>query len=403
MPNQSPAVVVVKGNGGGGGNTQLLLGLVIIGAMGVGAYYLLLKPSEEKKQKNEFRSLSATYDKTGTKIPKALGATFAVNLAFEHRGPGGEFDIGIGIAPVGVLGLSKPVTHWFLATATIPDDADWEVYPEVEITGIIPSDMAPGLKDVLLWIQAAGGKRDPNGRGFLEADWDQDVYEVLKAGTEFRNLEAIYESATAAIGDIFNCLLSFEYQGSGGAFDFGIGFAPAGFLGLTRQVTHWFTSSDPLSVLPPASSWKRIQLAIFGTIPKDMALGLKDILTWIQVDGGKRNADGSGFVLADWDQDVYDIKTAVTTVPVTFYFSLENVPAPWTAWVARWQPTGGQAEEQWHLFTERATFTTTTLTGELGYWLYNADTGQFSSLVGWALPVRSGDVLVYNVGVGAFA
>ena len=128
-------------------------------------------------------------------IPKAVGNTFAGNLTFQYQGPGGSFDVGMGFSPAASLfglpiGTHKPVTHFFLTTTTLPIASTW-TSKTLTVGGIIPTDMAPGLKDILKWIQTAGGPRDPGGNGYKLSNWDDDVYEITSV-QQFQSLTAIY-------------------------------------------------------------------------------------------------------------------------------------------------------------------------------------------------------------------
>ena len=140
---------------------------------------------------NQFRNIEAQgVAQLGT-ISKYPGGQFAANLLFEYQGPGGTVDVGLGFAPAAAIGFQN-VTDWFSVTVTLPAAATWITGPIVGVTSTIPYTMALGLKDILKWVQTAGGPRDPGGNGFLIADWDEDVYNVIAPVTEFRNLTAAY-------------------------------------------------------------------------------------------------------------------------------------------------------------------------------------------------------------------
>ena len=143
------------------------------------------------KNVTEFRNLGmAGISGIGSpSIPKAVGNTFAGNLTFQYQGPGGSFDVGMGFAPAALVGFQN-VTHFFLTTTTLPLASTW-TSKTLTVGGIIPTDMAPGLKDILKWIQTAGGPRDPGGNGYKLADWDEDVYEITSV-QQFQSLTAIY-------------------------------------------------------------------------------------------------------------------------------------------------------------------------------------------------------------------
>jgi len=145
----------------------------------------------EKIGKTQFRGARIGAIGVGeTRVPKTPGQAFTVALTFDHQGRGGNFDIGVGFAPAAAIGYQN-VTSWAFITQTIPDETNWTA-KTAYITGLIPTTMALGLKDILKWIQITGGPRDPGGNGFLLANWDQDVYDIQSAVTEFRSLVGSY-------------------------------------------------------------------------------------------------------------------------------------------------------------------------------------------------------------------
>jgi len=126
--------------------------------------------------------------------------------------------------------------------------------------------------------------------------------------TRFRSLEAVAVGETRVPkypGSTFQARLDFEYIG-GGTFDIGVGFAPAALVGY-QNVTHWFWVTETLQIV---STWIRRTVTLTSTIPNDMALGLKDVLKWIQTVGGPRDVGGNGFEKSDWDSDTYEILPA---------------------------------------------------------------------------------------------
>jgi len=122
-------------------------------------------------------------------LAKSIGDTFTATLTFQYQGPGGNFDVGIGFAPAALVGFQN-VTNFYPTTVSLPLVSTW-TSRTVTVGGQIPTGMAPGLKDILKWIQIAGGSRDPGGNGYQLADWDQDVYEITSV-QQFQNLTAVY-------------------------------------------------------------------------------------------------------------------------------------------------------------------------------------------------------------------
>lgn len=133
---------------------------------------------------------------------------------------------------------------------------------------------------------------------------------------EFRFVESIAgQKIPKYIGDSFQAKLKFEYKGVGGKYDIGIGFAPAaswfkppGVAG-HNDVTHFFAKTDDL---PGVTDWTSHETIIKGKIPSDMTPNLKDVLKWIQVEGGPRDVGGNGYQKANWDDEVYFIETGIS-------------------------------------------------------------------------------------------
>jgi hypothetical protein len=119
----------------------------------------------------------------GPLIPKKNGDTFGGVVEFDHKGAGGDFDVGFGVA-------YSPTPTWAYKTVTLPDDASWMHY-QVSVSGIFNTTEAPGTRiGTMKFIQYKGGPRDISGKGMLLADPDADVYVVSKP--EFSNLQATY-------------------------------------------------------------------------------------------------------------------------------------------------------------------------------------------------------------------
>jgi hypothetical protein len=102
---------------------------------------------------------------------KRNGDTFRAKLTFNHKGAGGDFDVGIGVR-------YTPEPTWAYNTVTLPDDPTAKSYT-VEVEGIWSTDLPTGrLVDVLKFIQVKDGPRDIGGQGFIIADPDRDVFRV---------------------------------------------------------------------------------------------------------------------------------------------------------------------------------------------------------------------------------
>ena len=164
--------------------------VALVGLIGVGGYivFTLLKG------KDEFGNLVAVYDgqAPGSNVPKNPGDSVTVGFTFDHKGPGGEFDIGIGLAPAeSIFGVLGPVQQWIYQALPVSKDSDWTTQT-VSMTGVIPLSITQGKKDGLKWIQSKGGARRVDGSGFKIADWDKDCYEMMTGGIGFQNFQGTY-------------------------------------------------------------------------------------------------------------------------------------------------------------------------------------------------------------------
>lgn len=123
-------------------------------------------------------------------IAKTPGAVCSATLSFQHKGGGGNFDVGIGLAPASTFGHNN-VTDWFALLKAIPAHTSFTLVTVV-VSFLWPSNYANGNYDALKIIQVEGGPRDPGGNGFLLANWDDDVYSQAAPVNEFTNLVATY-------------------------------------------------------------------------------------------------------------------------------------------------------------------------------------------------------------------
>jgi len=125
-------------------------------------------------------------------VPKSPGDPVTVDFTFDHIGPGGEFDFGIGLAPAeSIFGVLGPVQQWIYQTLIVPENKIISTQT-VTMTGFIPQATAKGKKDCLKWIQNKGGQRKTDGMGFLVSAWDRDCYELVTGGAEFQTLLGTY-------------------------------------------------------------------------------------------------------------------------------------------------------------------------------------------------------------------
>lgn len=118
------------------------------------------------------------------------GETHSASLTFSHKGGGGYFDTGIGLARAGAAGHNN-VFIWFFKNIYIPSHTVFTPVAAL-ISFPWPAGQQPGNFDVLKFIQTTNGPQDPGGNGFLRADWDDDVYSLATAVDEFSALVATY-------------------------------------------------------------------------------------------------------------------------------------------------------------------------------------------------------------------
>lgn len=165
--------------------------MAIVGGLGlaaVGAYVWWKGKQTPPPTETEFRALEADY---GT-IPIELvpGGSISFDLFFEYQGSGGEFDMGVGLAPSPSAlesGNRKNDVEEFLANVVKLDKASAWKRMKVNISAIVPGSLKPTSSipgasrrsyDALKFIQVKGGRRDKGGNGYLLSDWDDDVFSV---------------------------------------------------------------------------------------------------------------------------------------------------------------------------------------------------------------------------------
>ena len=177
------------------GNSKAILAVAAVALAGAGVYVLLKgKKDKTKEQTTEFRNLLAQY----MELPQTIGQSFPIVMSFGYIGPGGNFDVGIGVAPATPFITRARVEEWAYNRVTLPSSENWkEARVVVRVTSL-----STGRKDAMKFIQVAGGDRDPGGEGFIVADWDKNVFEITSTTpinppapikTEIRNIQAGYQ------------------------------------------------------------------------------------------------------------------------------------------------------------------------------------------------------------------
>lgn len=118
-------------------------------------------------------------------IGKLNGDVFGARVAFDYKGAGGSFDVGIGLK-------YTPTPTWAFATITLPPCAAHQPF-YVDVQGIWYTDLPNGREvETLKFFQIAGGPRDIGGGGFIEADWDWPFHNVALTYHDVDNLLANY-------------------------------------------------------------------------------------------------------------------------------------------------------------------------------------------------------------------
>ena len=154
-----------------------VLAITAAGFLGFGLYLF----TRRSKPTTQFRNLQVEFKAT----EYYAGQNVLVTVTLGHTGPGGSFDVGFGLAPAAMVG-TRTVTDWYATDITLPESETW-VKKEVRFIVQLPTVL--GKRDVLKFIQVVGGDRDPEGEGFLLADWDRSAIEVV--GTQNIRLQIL--------------------------------------------------------------------------------------------------------------------------------------------------------------------------------------------------------------------
>lgn len=132
---------------------------------------------------HEFRNLEGLYngDSSGWHEPddpggweggwreKVLGEPFRAKLYVDYRGPGGRFDIGIGLK-------YEPGATWAVKSVYLGLEPVWATY-EIIVEGTWDTQLTLNRRvDVLKFVQTEGGPRDIGGNGFIIAAWENSTW-----------------------------------------------------------------------------------------------------------------------------------------------------------------------------------------------------------------------------------
>lgn len=128
----------------------------------------------------------------GPKIPKKAGDPITGSFTFKHKGPGGSYDVGWGLAPASFLGKND-IVRFFFSAVNLENHPNFAPVT-VKVTGVTwPTDLPNDVYDCLAFVIASNKTKNPNGEGFDIAGWDDDVYEQQAPGAnQFTDLTASY-------------------------------------------------------------------------------------------------------------------------------------------------------------------------------------------------------------------
>jgi len=155
-------------------NKETLLGIGGLAVAGTGLFLYLKSKGITLPNITEFRNLKADYGSLPVKVyPK--GQT-SFRLFVEYFGPGGEFDMGVGLAEASpLMALEKLSIEGFIwQVVMFPPASAWKEVV-IDITGEVPA-LPSGKYDAMKFIQTKDGLRDIGGTGYKLADWDDDVF-----------------------------------------------------------------------------------------------------------------------------------------------------------------------------------------------------------------------------------
>lgn len=111
---------------------------------------------------------------------KAPGDILKVTYRFIHKGSGGIYEIGTGIAPVPKSLLGGPAFGYNAIQAWMYENIEVKAHSvetphEVDLEFKWPN-VSPGTYDALAYIQKLGGSHDPGGTGYIITDgWKDDA------------------------------------------------------------------------------------------------------------------------------------------------------------------------------------------------------------------------------------
>jgi len=136
-------------------------------------------------------------------IEKMPGDGFGTPLSFEHRGPGGQVWVGLGLAYGIFIGHNPPFCY-AMQQVTLEEDPNWTTY-SFDVEGTVPQDALAGrLVDAQRFIsdsEPVVGQQPPNPWGVN--NWDDEVYSIGGVPPEYVLIQdTLYPYAYVYDGDV---------------------------------------------------------------------------------------------------------------------------------------------------------------------------------------------------------
>ena len=123
-------------------------------------------------------------------LPKIVNGAVGATVSFSHSGPGGNYEVGFGIAQGRLVGHNA-VLNWFFVTKPISAHLTPTIV-NIPVDSFWPAGLPNGDFDCLKFIQVPGGQHDPGGDFFIIAGWDDDVFTQAAPIDVFASLSAVY-------------------------------------------------------------------------------------------------------------------------------------------------------------------------------------------------------------------
>lgn len=108
------------------------------------------------------------------------------------------------------------------------------------------------------------------------------------------------------IGDTVTANITVRHKGAGGVFEVGFAIAPTATIG-HALLTDWFWEYVTFN---PDADWTSYSVVIRGSILAGVVAGWKDCFRFVHDPAkGIFKGDGTGYIIGNWDDDVYYVLT----------------------------------------------------------------------------------------------